>query len=162
MADKAAANSVCFASNLISRRSLIQRECKDGQWRFEYDGCTPPDWAPEAFKKIKDNPARGRDTHFAKRLPSTKGGKACDRHDECYQTCYPSSRAKQAKQDCDDRMNRDMIEICNRSEEKKDVKKMCSDAAGVYYSALAFAGSIFDDRQKEVCSCASPPSKQKK
>jgi hypothetical protein len=129
-----------------------QRGCVDGRWRFDYDGCSLPALyssflgvtSSENFYS-KDNPAGGHDTEFSN---SSRTG-ACDRHDECYQTCHPGSRTA-----CDLQMYNDMKETCNRSSADAFTKRNCLVWAEYYYSGLKFfAGSAFRERQAQVCNC---------
>jgi secretory phospholipase A2 len=94
------------------------------------------------------NPAGGPDTTFAKRIPTEIGGVACDRHDECYQTCG-SDRAQ-----CDHQMLLDMQEICARSSGGGDLKVACYRYAQIYYGGLkTFGASAHKNRQDAVCVC---------
>jgi hypothetical protein len=96
----------------------------------------------------KDNPAGGRDTQFSLTTSTLSGGLACDRHDECYQTCG-SDRA-----DCDARMYQDMRETCAKSGENAEVRSECMRWAGIYYKALRVGGEgAHRERQAQVCAC---------
>jgi len=128
--------------------------CSSEGWKYEYDGCSAPANLLEnrLINVDKDNPAGGKDTHFATCLPSSKGGRACDRHDECYQTC--SWLGSIGKQLCDAQMLADMLLICARSSEKAAVKAACVGWATGYYDALTLAGDLaFWQRQLQVCRC---------
>lgn len=128
----------------------IQRECVDGRWEYEYDGCSiPPSVAAMIGAVPKDNPARGSDTHFA--LPNGSQDRPCDRHDECYQTCHGNSRAKEM---CDRNMYENMKDVCENSQESDEVKERCRMYAEIYYNGLeGFARGAFLRRQAEVCGC---------
>lgn len=135
--------------------AVVQRECVDGRWEFEYDGCSVPDWVSSVAGIDPDNPAGGSDTQFAIEAPTVRGGRACDRHDECYQTCG-SDRAA-----CDERMHRDMLAICNASSESQSVVERCRTWADRYFTALThFGGSAHEERQRQVCDCQpeEPPA----
>jgi len=154
----------------ISRRAdSLQRACvEDGNgvkhWKYEYDGCSLPAMAALTFGGLtlgggaKDNPAGGTNTAFSLMKPTTEGGKACDRHDECYQSCTTT------KSQCDDRMYADMKETCANA--SPEVRQKCYSAAWLYYEGLRKlpqAQTAFDDRKKQVCSCDSstlPPAER--
>lgn len=129
---------------------VICRTCSGSAAGFEYDGCSVPDWVVSgADIDDKDNPAGGSDTAFANCRPSNSGGLACDRHDECYQTCHPTEIARAA---CDLRMLLDMLQICRSSDEETAVKAECLGWASAYHAGLRVGGSIaFWERQLEVC-----------
>lgn len=127
-------------------------ECKDGHWVVGYDGCSVPDSIADALGIDKDNPAGGRDTHFATKKPSDKGGKACDRHDECYQSCNLLPGAKSL---CDSRMYADMVLTCLTSSEGAGTKAKCLSWAETYYLGLVLGGGpAYVQRQAQVCSCS--------
>ena len=116
----------------------LQRRCVGGRWQFEYDGCSLPKFVSDMLGIAdKDNPAGGRDTQFAFGLPTALGGDACDRHDECYQTCNPLGKAG-----CDARMYADMVRICLASSEGLAVKTSCLRWAGIYYTGLRLGGDL--------------------
>lgn len=129
------------------------------EWDFEYDGCSLPERLAVDVGGVtlggltKDNPAGGRDTRFALGKPTSEGGVACDRHDECYQTCGADREA------CDQRIHHDMKEICAKSSESAKIKDSCRRYAGLYYAGLLtlgdspLAGRPYSKRQKEVCTC---------
>lgn len=140
---------------------VVQRACADGGWKYEYDGCSVPEAAQAVGRGQhgafdKDNPAGGRDTHFALGKSTTEGGVACDRHDECYQSCA-TDRAP-----CDERMYHDMKAVCAASSENSTVKGRCFQFAAIYYKSLRLgAEAAFKDRKKAVCGCDSallPPA----
>ncbi len=130
----------------------VQRTCVEGSWVFEYDGCSLPWYVLPLIGTLdKDNPAGGTDTQF-----SNLATGPCDRHDECYQTCNPSSSARKA---CDRRMYDDMMNVCRMSAAPPEIKSRCFHFAGVYYMGLkAFGRGAFDERQTQVCYCQTPPS----
>jgi hypothetical protein len=134
----------------------LQRKCSAQGWNYEYDGCSDPtNVLQKKFNVDKDNPAGGKDTQFATGLPSSKGGRACDRHDECYQTC--SWLGPVGKQLCDAQMLADMLLTCAKSSETPAVKAACAGWATTYYEVLALAGDFaFWKRQSEVCRCPRP------
>jgi Domain of unknown function (DUF4157) len=154
----------------ISRRAVsLQRECVEDSngathWEYEYDGCSLPAQFALSIGELqlggasKDNPAGGENTAFALMKPTTSGGVACDRHDECYQSCNT------AKDQCDSRMYADMNEICGKA--SPYVRSKCYSAALLYYQGLKQlpqAQAAFDDRKKAVCSCDPgllPPSER--
>jgi len=81
-------------------------------------------------------------------VDTTRGGVACDRHDECYQSCG-SDRGG-----CDSRMRQDMLNICSKSKESRSVRQVCTEWAEIYYkSHRGFGESAHKDRQREVCEC---------
>jgi hypothetical protein len=126
----------------------LQRWCSwAGSWFFDYDGCSVPEWLQSLVQiSDKDNPGGGADTQFSN-LGHTG---ACDRHDECYQTCSGLGR----KQDCDDQFLQDMQETCSQSAESSAVKADCMRFATMYSLGVALGGaSAFLKDQKEVCSC---------
>ncbi|MET8336009.1 hypothetical protein ABZV14_27960 [Streptosporangium canum] len=137
----------------VDPRLILQHECVDSRWKYVYDGCSVPAMAAGiatvqrgAFDK--DNPAGGRDTQFARGLPTTEGGVACDRHDECYQSCVTERDA------CDSRMYAGMKQICAQSKESAGVKATCYEWATLYYTALKRgAEGAFQQRKRQVCGC---------
>lgn len=130
-----------------SSRSVVQRACRSGSWEYEYDGCSlPPPVSRALGIADKDNPAGGRDTHFGTR--GRYGGRPCDDHDRCYQTCG----ADQAI--CDMAMLMRMNAVCAASSEPPAVKRECYKWAGVYYAGLRTGGGpAHAQRQAQVCSC---------
>ena len=126
---------------------LLQRACAGGSWRFEYDGCSLPGWVTSRLGIAdKDNPAGASDTRFG--TPGRYGGRPCDNHDRCYQTCG-SSRAV-----CDAGMLGEMLSVCRRSSASARVKRDCFKWANVYYSGLvAGGGPAHFERQAQVCGC---------
>lgn len=129
--------------------------CQNGCWKFCYDGCSIPNALINRWRATgqpffsKDNPAGGRDTDFALRKPSWEGGRACDRHDECYQT--PDSD----KTVCDRQMCSEMKAICDDSLDSSK-KDLCHLWANYYCTGLKvpyFAKKAFQGRQKEVGNC---------
>ena len=126
---------------------LLQRACAGGSWRFEYDGCSLPGVVTSTLGIAdKDNPAGGADTRFG--TPGRYGGRPCDNHDRCYQTCG-SSRAV-----CDARMLGEMLSVCRRSAASASVKSDCFKWANVYYAGLvAGGGPAHLERQAQVCGC---------
>lgn len=136
----------------------IQRKCPSdgGPWKYEYDGCSLPALLVNELRLYrgefdKDNPAGGKDTQFARYTPTAGGGGvACDRHDECYQSCGVVDRSV-----CDLRMYTDMLEICRKSTANKQVRTSCEEWAELYLVGLRKgAEGAFKDRQKEVCKCS--------
>jgi hypothetical protein len=111
-----------------------------------YDGCTDP----TGLKRNKDNPAGGEDTQFGKSIASAEGGRACDRHDECYQTCHHGD--KSAKEKCDLQMREDMRLTCLAAE-KEDWPRCWTWAKRYYALVTALGSSTYAKRQKEVCGC---------
>lgn len=128
----------------------IQRECVNGRWRYEYDGCSvPPQVASALGAAHKDNPAGGVDTQFAR--PDSSRDRPCDRHDECYQTCHNNLAAKRA---CDRQMYADMMSVCENSQASETVKAECRKYAQIYYNGLiGLAKGAFLERQAAVCAC---------
>lgn len=122
--------------------------CIDGKWKFEYDGCSKPGFIPESVKFNYSNPARGKDTHFSTCPP---GGRACDRHDECYQT-YGSD-----KSECDSVFRAEMLAICDESQERPKVKKRCRFWAKRYAWGVTtrLGKSAFKEQQEKVRKCIS-------
>ena len=136
------------------RASLVlQRECVDGKWKYEYDGCSLPPGYVKYLRSMygtfdQNNPAGGEDTKFAHSKSTLQGGGPCDRHDECYQSCTTK------KDSCDQRMHKDMMEVCAASRENQVVKERCVAMAYMYFNGLrAFAEGAFKDRKGQVCSC---------
>jgi hypothetical protein len=139
----------------------LQRKCKpspDGskfEWEVDYDGCSGPEGLPGKLLDLvldRNNPARGEDTEFAEGIPSLLSEKACDRHDECYQTCHHGDHTQKEK--CDDRMLEDMIDTCFEAEGKQS--KKCFRWAKRYRLILKTLGTrAYDKRQGEVCRCGS-------
>jgi hypothetical protein len=151
--------------NAVPGRSL-QRKCSgakggctDGKWKYEYDGCSVPArlLKNRLLNVDKDNPAGGKDTHFATCLPSHKGGRACDRHDECYQTCNPLGKSF-----CDAQILADMLFVCAKSSENAQLKATCVGWATTYYEGLILGGDLaFWERQLQVCRCPTPNTLEK-
>jgi len=128
----------------------LQRACSGGSWDFEYDGCSLPASLASFFGIDKDTPAGGSDTQFGLALPSSAGGQACDRHDECYQTCNPLG-----KSGCDARFLADMLAICAASSENASVKASCLAWANAYFAGVSVGGAFaFGQRQGQVCGCS--------
>ncbi|GAB4400424.1 MAG: hypothetical protein OHK0053_22010 [Microscillaceae bacterium] len=128
----------------------LQRACRGGSWQYEYDGCSVPQFLANVAGIDKDNPAGGADTHFGLGIPTASGGKACDRHDECYQTCNtPGGRAA-----CDRQMYADMMATCHASSAPPHIKTRCQEWALRYYRGLqVFGGSAYRQRQQQSCNC---------
>jgi hypothetical protein len=128
----------------------LQRECIAGKgWEFEYDGCSGPDLAGPFFDR--DNPAGGKNTQFGLHIPTSRGGRACDRHDECYQTCHPS---ESSKNQCDDEMLNNMLSTCTRGSENQGELMDCVKWAVIYRELLrSFGDEAFWERQVAVCHC---------
>jgi hypothetical protein len=134
----------------FSRIPVRSPQCVDGKWVFERDGCSLPGIVALVYGVDSDNPAGGKDTQFAIRKPCAEGGKACDCHDECYQT-YGADKDK-----CDSTMKEKMIETCQASQEPNAVKTECYRWAYRYYSyglKTVFAKQTFKKRQAEVRKC---------
>jgi hypothetical protein len=140
--------------------TVIQRECVDdgggaSHWKYEYDGCSLPARFAVTMGDFtlggataKDNPAGAENTAFALMKPTTSGGVACDRHDECYQSCTTT------KEQCDNRMYADMKEICAKA--SPYVRQKCYSAAVLYYQGLRRlpqADEAFQYRKRAVCAC---------
>ena len=126
----------------------LQRKCKDGGWDFEYDGCSVPPWVQAYFDiENKNNPAGGSDTWFS----NDERTGACDRHDECYQTCNPDSGGRKS---CDVQMYDNMMSACSNSSENEEMKEVCRFWAETYYTGLSIGGgSAWSERQEQVCNC---------
>src|SRR3954454_9945161 len=126
-------------------------QCVDGRWIVDYDGCSLPKALARVYGVDPDNPAGGKDTQFALRTPCANGGKACDCHDECYQT-YPSNKDR-----CDTAMMQQMIATCHASAGSNDVKSECYRWAYRYYSfglkGNPISGHTFKKRQAQVKAC---------
>jgi hypothetical protein len=129
----------------------VQRACSDGTWINEYDGCSLPAFlAGPLGIKDKNNPAGGSDTQFGLGIPTSAGGKACDTHDECYQTC-----SLPGKEHCDQQFGEQMLAICAASSESASVKANCIAKALVYFGGVSVFGDIaFSQRQAQVCGCS--------
>lgn len=160
------------AEETVQRQVNVQRECDKatGTWKYEYDGCSlpaqgsisvlsasPPQPLITLGGTSKDNPAGAEGTEFALYKSTTHGGVACDRHDECYQSCTTS------KEECDLRMYADMKTICATA--PMQVRQKCFMYALTYYQGLKRlpqAQEAFDKRKAEVCPCdptSAPPHK---
>ncbi|MBV9301613.1 MAG: hypothetical protein JOY53_05825 [Acidobacteriaceae bacterium] len=127
----------------------LQRACSGGSWTFEYDGCSLPASLASFLGINKDNPAGGSDTQFGLAIPSSSGGRACDRHDECYQTCNPFGKTF-----CDMQFLADMLAICAASSESASVKAQCLLWAQAYFDGVVAGGALaFGQRQAQVCGC---------
>jgi len=150
-----------FARAIAPTAMTLQRKCVDGQWETEYDGCSVP-WIAAAvlgFGEANDpaigfhspgNPTGERkDTRFA--IPETRTG-ACDRHDTCYQMCWPKENKEQYKQACDEQFLEDMLDTCASTEGGE--RRRCMRAANVYYKVLQLVGHIaFNKNQVRSCAC---------
>lgn len=121
--------------------------CINSKWNFIYDGCSLPEWLTTIAMIDKDNPTGGKNTAFALCKPSRQGGRACDRHDECYQTCGTQ------RTDCDKQMLVDMIKACKKSDSQEMASNCVYYAQKYYEGLLLFGGDPFRNRQKEVCDC---------
>jgi hypothetical protein len=136
-------------------------KCVNGHWETGYSGCSVP-WYAAALLGFgdADDPAIGfhspgnptgarKDTRFA--IPETRTG-ACDRHDACYQMCWPKENKEQYKQACDEQFLEDMLDTC-ASTEGGELRR-CMRAAKVYYRVLQLVGHIaFNKDQAESCAC---------
>lgn len=155
----ASEEGVTAATGLSADFSMIPAhspQCVDGHWNTEYDGCSLPKWIATAYAVDADNPAGGKDTQFALRTPCADGGKACDCHDECYQT-YPSNKAT-----CDTAMKQQMLTTCQASAESNEVKTECYRWAYRYYSIglqNPISTSAFKKRQAQVKQCQEQGTK---
>jgi hypothetical protein len=134
-------NKYANARNIMTNTELIQRECANGVWQYEYDACSVPSLVVFLIgASDKDNPAGGEDSHFSN---NSRTG-PCDKHDECYQTCG-SSRER-----CDNQMYYDMMNICSKSVDAV----RCIHFGELYYDGLRkYGGSAFRERQHESCLC---------
>jgi hypothetical protein len=150
----AAAGAVRSVSSELVQRECIEESGQPNYWKYEYDGCSlPAKYALSVGEfalagAAKDNPAGAGNTAFALGVRTTKGGVACDRHDECYQSCTTN------KDQCDSRMLADMNEICAKA--SPYVRQRCFAAALLYYQGLKQlpqAQKAFDDRKAQVCAC---------
>lgn len=135
----------------------IQRKCKKNEWQYEHDGCTVPNMVNRLIgARDKDNPAGGKDTHFANREYSGP----CDKHDECYQTCNATPTGQKK---CDYQMYENMMKVCHQSKEPKRIKNKCFSYARIYYTGLrAFGDNAFQERQLAVCKCTNQSSVKEK
>jgi hypothetical protein len=139
----------------------LQRKCSGGAWIFEHDGCSVPSSLAGVLGIDPDNPAGGSDTQFGLKVSSSKGGRACDRHDECYQTCanppipgIVNPGIVFGKSVCDARFLADMLATCATSSESASVKAKCVSWAQAYFGGVsAGGGPAFAKRQAQVCSC---------
>jgi len=148
------ANAEAFASCLSLAPTSLQRKCTSAGWEFEYDGCSVPVALASVVAIDKDNPAGGIDTKFSNSVRGSAGTLACDKHDECYQTCNPSPGARAA---CDQGIHDHMKLICVQSSADFFTRAKCFKWAEIYYAALRVGGgSAFAARQTDVCSCKSP------
>jgi hypothetical protein len=127
--------------------------CIGAKWHYCYDGCSVPDRVVRLLNKTqafdKDNPTGASDTQFALRVPTLRGGRACDRHDECYQSCTSK------KETCDLRMRQDMEDTCSAAS-NPTLRRRCSEWAAIYYKALSSsrgAQDAFNERKRQVCGC---------
>lgn len=139
-----------------SPRPAQHTGCPGGCWKFQYDGCSVPHALATALRitnphfQSKDNPAGAHDTAFSK---SDRTG-ACDKHDECYQTCHAGSAGGRSA--CDRQIYDDMMATCNRSSSSAFDKDNCRRWAEIYHEAIKRgAEPAYRGRQNEVCKC--PP-----
>lgn len=101
-----------------------------------------------------DNPALGYFTAFS----NTEHTGACDKHDECYQTCWAgdASAREAARLACDQKL-RDIARLKCLDEliVSPANTAACLAYAEVYYQFLKdlFGKSAFEKRQKQVCNC---------
>jgi hypothetical protein len=157
-ADRIAERVMSGAAERVHTSSLpavrLQRECEQGVWKVVYDGCSGPSGpAGELLDLVfdRDNPAGGKNTQFSRRKPSDDGGRACDRHDECYQTCHHDSSAKHH---CDKQFHDDLVGICHEHAEGPHERAKCLGWATAYYGIVRSAGGkAFHQRQEQVCNC---------
>jgi hypothetical protein len=158
-AQHAAVASVKRVGSVSSTRGMsLQRLCEPVpggstfEWKVDYDGCSDPEGFRGKLVDLflnRDNPAGGENTAFAERKSSLLSDKACDRHDECYQTCHHGDQTQKDK--CDTRLMEDMIDTCFEAE--KDSKK-CFRWAKIYRWLLKNYGEApYAKRQQEVCEC---------
>jgi hypothetical protein len=143
----------------------LQRACVGGVWNVLYDGCSVPDSLAKVLRIDKNNPAGGKDTQFGLGISTSAGGRACDRHDECYQTCCPkvpgsSGPARCGKDFCDQQFLVDLLSICVKSSESAKIKGKCEEWAIAYFEGVQAGGlkAFFED-QIEACSCVHSPPK---
>jgi hypothetical protein len=66
----------------VAGSPVLQRACSGGTWINESDGCSVPANLAGFLGIDPNNPAGGSDTQFGLAIPSSAGGRACDRHDE--------------------------------------------------------------------------------
>lgn len=138
-------------------RATIQRECVDGEWRFECDGCSVPE---EHQDKVadKDNPTGHPDTVFGNESPDGRCRPAytapCDEHDRCYQTCGAD------KDECDREFRDAMQAVCEAAGNPEGSESIwgwnpnCSSYARIYYEAVKrYGGDAFEERQRQACAC---------
>jgi len=138
-----------------------------------YDGCSGglvADvylHATGMYSGNRDNPTPGDGTGSFSEAPSVPDppALACDRHDDCYQTCDSDSGARQA---CDKRFREDMNRTCAGLEgivlvsdpEEPDGmvevprSSVCQTFAEIYHFAVQQLGDgAFEDGQRRHCKC---------
>lgn len=140
----------------IKKKSTLGADVNQ-QWIYEYDGCSMPEELGMFFPDLhsRNNPAGGVDTAFSN---SNRTG-ACDKHDECYQTCG------RKKNECDHLFYVDMVNTCNQSSADASTKQRCLKWAEYYYSGVSVeGGKPFDKRQSQVCKFkpAETPSRYRR
>lgn len=125
--------------------------CQNGVWQFDYDGCSVPGFVRFiAGIKDKNNPTGEAGLEFALGVASTR---ACDRHDECYQTCGAD------KKECDQDMLTDMLATCDKARDQKTEGKCRRWAFSYYTGVKLFGGGAFKERQEQVCACETDSHK---
>lgn len=82
-----------------------------------------------------------------------RGRRACDRHDECYQTC--ALAAPVARRACNQRMFLDMMATCNASSEPEDVRAACLDWAACTTRACRWAVTWRGTNARRRCAGVS-------
>ncbi|MFZ2498180.1 eCIS core domain-containing protein [Methanosarcina sp.] len=131
------------ATSVETDEKITLRDHINKQWIYEYDGCSVPKTVEMFFDlPSKDNPAGGVDTDFS----NSKRTGACDKHDECYQTCGLK------KDECDTQFYLNMMDTCKRSSENDFTKNKCRQWAKYYFQGVRIWGKkSFGERRSKVC-----------
>jgi hypothetical protein len=149
-------------NSIAPARAAIQRKCnpRTRQWETDYSGCSfhwtlmvtfgvrDPNNPAVGLRKPANPSGEGTDTRFA---TESRDG-PCDKHDACYQKCWPSESKEAAKKACDDQFYQDMLDVC-ASADKKALTR-CKDAARVYHFGVKKWGAgPFRRNQQRSCDC---------
>jgi hypothetical protein len=122
------------------------RDCPNRQplpgYQVAYDGCT----------NVPNNPAGAPDTKFSD-FPGVPNPpqRACDVHDQCYQTCSQDSGHRSF---CDNRLLDIASTTCANTQFGPDIMQNCFLFAQIYFAGVRVgAGGAYEEDQQKACTC---------